>query len=52
MTLVEAWLRDLAYNWKSEKPPGADERLPTGLLGGLEGGMTRRDATIFVSPVH
>jgi hypothetical protein len=23
LTLVEAWLRDLAYHWKSENPPGS-----------------------------
>jgi hypothetical protein len=52
MTLVEAWLRDLAYHWKSERPPGIDELSKTGLVERLEGGMTRRDATIVVSPLH
>jgi hypothetical protein len=51
-TLVEAWLRDLAYHWKSETPPGAKELSGTGLLELLEGGMTRSDVTIVVSPLH
>jgi hypothetical protein len=41
-TLVEAWLRDLAYHWNSEKPPGSDELAKTGLLEKLEGGTTQR----------
>jgi hypothetical protein len=40
LTLVEAWLRDLAYHWKSEKPPGAEELRRAGLLEKLEGGTT------------
>jgi len=51
-TLVEAWLRDLAYHWKSQTPPGAEELTGTGLLELLEGGMTRRDVTNTVSPLH
>lgn len=38
LTLVEAWLRDLAYHWKSENPPGSEELGRTGLLEKLEGG--------------
>jgi hypothetical protein len=41
LTLVEAWLRDLAYNWKSENPPGAEELGKAGLLEKLEGGTTQ-----------
>ena len=52
VTLVEAWLRDLAYHWKSESPPGLEQLSKTGLLERLEGGMTRRDANIVVSPLH
>ena len=51
-TLVEAWLRDLAYHWKSQTPPGAEELAGTGLLELMEGGMTRRDVTIIVSPLR
>jgi hypothetical protein len=40
LTLVEAWLRDLAYHWKSEHPPGSEELRRVGLLGKLEGGTT------------
>jgi hypothetical protein len=39
-TLVEAWLRDLAYHWKSEIPPGINELAKIGLLEKLENGDT------------
>ncbi len=42
LTLVEAWLRDLAYHWKSEDPPGSEELGRAGLLEKLEGGTTQR----------
>jgi hypothetical protein len=41
LTLVEAWLRDLAYHWKSEVPPGSEELGKTGLLEKIEGGTTQ-----------
>ena len=40
LTLVEAWLRDLAYHWKSENPPGVEELRMAGLLEKLDGGTT------------
>ncbi len=42
LTLVEAWLRDLAYHWKSTSPPGAEELRAAGMLEMLEGGTTLR----------
>ncbi len=39
-TLVEAWLRDLAYHWKSETPPESEKLAEIGLLQRLEGGTT------------
>jgi len=42
LTLVEAWLRDLAYHWKSENPPGSEELGKSGLLEKIEGGTTQR----------
>jgi hypothetical protein len=39
-TLVEAWLRDLAYHWKSTRPPAADGLDRAGFLRRLEGGGT------------
>lgn len=42
LTLVEAWLRDLAYHWKSDNPPGADDLEKAGMLERLEGGTTQR----------
>ena len=41
LTLVEAWLRDLAYHWKSVSPPGSEELGRAGLLEKLEGGTTQ-----------
>lgn len=41
LTLVEAWLRDLAYHWKSPNPPGSEELKASGFLGSIEGGTTR-----------
>lgn len=40
-TLVEAWLRDLAYHWKSANPPGSEELMAAGFLGRVEGGTTQ-----------
>lgn len=40
-TLVEAWLRDLAYRWKSTTPPGAELLAAIGLLQLLEGATTQ-----------
>jgi hypothetical protein len=51
-TLVGAWLRDLAYHWKSNEPPGTAELSTTGLLERIQGGMTRTDVTIVVDPLH
>ena len=42
LTLVEAWLRDLAYHWKSDNPPGSEELREAGLLEKVEGGTTQR----------
>ncbi len=40
VTIVEGWLRDLAYHWKSKDPPGAEDLRRVGLLEQLEGGTT------------
>ena len=42
LTLAEAWLRDLAYHWKSDEPPGSAELRGTGLLEMIAGGTTQR----------
>lgn len=46
ITLVEAWLRDLAYRWKSETPPGCEAVAKIGLLPLLEGGATKSEVTL------
>jgi hypothetical protein len=38
--LTEAWLRDLAYHWKSEIPPFTNEMAEIGLLQLVEDGTT------------
>ena len=45
-TLTEAWLRDLAYHWKSSEPPGSAELKGTGLLERLEDGTTAREVCV------
>ncbi|MBD2772843.1 hypothetical protein ICL16_12355 [Iningainema sp. BLCCT55] len=40
-TLTEAWLRDLAYHWKSEVPPFTKEIAEIGLLQLLSEGTTK-----------
>jgi hypothetical protein len=42
VTLLTSWLRDLAYRWKSEHPPGLEDLASTGLLEKLEGGFAGR----------
>lgn len=40
-TLIESWLHDLAYNWKSEIPPASEQIAAIGLLPLLADGTTR-----------
>jgi hypothetical protein len=40
-TLVESWLHDLAYHWKSEIPPASEQIAAIGLLPLLAGGTTK-----------
>ncbi len=51
-TLVESWLRDFSFHWKSPKPPGFEELTQIGLAERLEGGMTLTNVTVVVSPLH
>ncbi|MFO0956006.1 MAG: hypothetical protein U0800_00920 [Isosphaeraceae bacterium] len=50
--LIEAWLRDLAYRWKSPEPPGLAEIERLGLLPLLIGGTTRSGVELEPDPVH
>ncbi|MBE9224834.1 type I restriction enzyme HsdR N-terminal domain-containing protein [Phormidium sp. LEGE 05292] len=45
-TLLEAWLRDLAYHWKSEKPPASDQVEEIGLLQLLADGTTKSEVVL------
>ena len=42
--LVEAWLRDVAYHWKSKTPPAYDELRALGITDRLRGGTTLAEA--------
>lgn len=44
--LVEVWLDDLAFRWKSARPPGAEELAAIGLGELLDDGETEPDAEI------
>jgi len=44
--LIESWLRDLAYHWKSVTPPVTKELAAIGLLQQLEDGSTKSDVEI------
>ena len=45
-TLVEAWLRDCAYQWKSQTPPGYESLAAIGLTDRLRGGTTVREYSL------
>jgi hypothetical protein len=47
VTLIKAWLHDLAYHWKTERPPASDELARIALLPQLEEGDT--DARVEVA---
>ncbi len=51
-TLVEAWLRDFAFHWKSERPPASEELESIGLAQRLTGGMTYKGVWRDGSPLH
>lgn len=46
ITLVDVWLRDLAYHWKSEIPPASEQLAAIGLLQRLEGGTTQTEVEL------
>jgi len=50
-TLFTSWLRDLAYRWNSDIPPGLEALAPTGLLESLEGGFAARKWVDDPSPL-
>ena len=41
--LVETWLRDVAFHWKSETPPLFDQLTQLGLVKKLDNGTTRSE---------
>jgi hypothetical protein len=45
-TLVEAWLRDLAFRWKGGEAPGLDEMERIGLRALIEDGSTDSEVAI------
>jgi hypothetical protein len=51
-TLIEAWLRDYAFHWRSEQPPAFEEMQAIGLAARLAGGTTRSEAVHADHPLH
>jgi type I site-specific restriction endonuclease len=45
-TLVESWLRDVAYHWKSDAPPLFDRLREIGLAEMLHNGSTNREVEV------
>ena len=45
LTLVNAWLHDLADQWKSDNPPGLEPLTEAGLVTRLRGGETHREVS-------
>jgi hypothetical protein len=41
-TLIQGWLRDLAYNWKTENPPKYNELAKIGFVQKLEDADSQR----------
>lgn len=52
ITLVEAWLRDLAYHWKSGTLPASKQLAAVGLLDQLKGGATQDKVIIGGDTLH
>ncbi|MGD0140972.1 MAG: hypothetical protein ABSD28_19070 [Tepidisphaeraceae bacterium] len=46
VALVEAWLRDLAYRWKREEPPGLKEMSAAKLVARINGGDTHSEVRV------
>ena len=51
ITLIEGWLRDVAYGWKSERPPELDALESIHLAERLKGGTTSPGVMIGGTPV-
>ena len=51
--LTEAWLRDLAYHWKSPSPPGQELLDKLGVLSRLKGGWTvLKESSLNANALH
>jgi hypothetical protein len=50
--LVEAWLNDLAYHWKSKIPPALEQLAEIGLLQQLEDGTTYSEMALSGETVY
>jgi hypothetical protein len=50
--LVGMWLRNLAYNWRNDRPPAENEMATIGTLDRLKGGSTRSEVPIDAHAVR
>lgn len=46
ITLVDVWLHDLEFHWKSKTPPASEQLAAIGLLQRLEGGTTQTEVEL------
>jgi len=46
VALMEAWLRDLAFRWKTEEPPGLKEMSVAKLVARIDGGDTHSEVRL------
>ncbi len=51
-TLVEGWMRDVAYRWNSKEPPALDVISRIGLAQALDDGDTRSEVLIETDSVY
>ena len=50
--IIDVWLRDLIYHWKSEVPPVQEQMAAIGLLDRLEGGTVKLEVWLAGNPVY
>lgn len=50
--LIEAWLHDFAFHWKSQRPPASDRLESIGLAERLDGGMVQLGGSLADPPLY
>ena len=52
ITLLDVWLHDLEFHWKSKTPPASEQLAAIGLLPLLEGGTTQTEVELGGYTLH